>query len=41
MSPPPILCRKSIANRGIRMPLLLFVGVAMLFVLDKLFHVQV
>jgi ZIP family zinc transporter/zinc and cadmium transporter len=28
-------------ERGIRMPLLLFVGVAMLFVLDKLFHVQV
>jgi ZIP family zinc transporter/zinc and cadmium transporter len=26
---------------GIRMPLLLFVGVAMLFLLDKLFHVQV
>ncbi len=26
---------------GVRMPLLLFVGVAMLFVLDHLFHVQV
>ena len=28
-------------EHGIRMPLLLFVGVAMLFVLDHLFHVQV
>ena len=28
-------------EHGIRMPLLLFVGVAMLFVLDQLFHVQV
>jgi ZIP family zinc transporter/zinc and cadmium transporter len=26
---------------GIRMPLLLFVGVALLFVLDQLFHVHV
>ncbi|PSH03862.1 MAG: ZIP family magnesium transporter [Acidobacteria bacterium] len=28
-------------EKGIRMPLLLFVGVAMLFVLDLLFHVEV
>ena len=26
---------------GIRMPLLLFVGVAMLFLLDRLFHVHI